>query len=63
MTQQIVRVTDETTKAELAITLEILNADAKRMSRRGKVGTLSDEYKIQHARINAVVTDWERART
>lgn len=53
----IVRVTDETTRAELAITLEILNAEAKRISRRGKVGLLSAAYAVQHGRIDRILED------
>lgn len=62
MTAQIVRVTDEDTKADLAITLEILNAAAKAISRRGYVGVHGAEYNVAHARIDAVLDDWERAK-
>jgi hypothetical protein len=59
--QPVVRVTDETTRADLAVTLELLNAEAKRISRRGRVGTLSEAYTVQHRRIDAVLADWQRA--
>lgn len=62
MTQQIVRVTEDTTKAELAETLALLNGEAMRISRRGEVGIRSKAYTIQHERINAVFEDWERAK-
>lgn len=54
-------VTDSTTRRQLAETLAWLNADAKAMRRRGYVGTASADYNRQHARINAVLDDWERA--
>ena len=57
----IVVVTEDTTRAELAETLALLNTDAKAMSRRGKVGTLHPDYARQHERIDAVLEDWMRA--
>lgn len=45
------------------MTLEILNAEAKRISRRGKVGLLSEAHRVQHQRINAVLTDYLAAPT
>ena len=60
-TPPVVRITDDTTRADLADTLAILNAEAKDMSRRGKVGTLSADYARQHERINAVLEDYGRA--
>ena len=57
----VVRVEDSTTKAELAETITLLNADAKAMSRRGFTVTHGAEYARQHARIDAVLSDWERA--
>lgn len=54
-------ITAETTRTDLADTLAILNADAMRISRRGKVGTLSEAYETVHRRIDAVLGDWERA--
>jgi hypothetical protein len=61
VTAQIVKITDETTRADLADTLAILNAEAMRISRRGKVGTLSDDYRLRHEYINSVLSDWEQA--
>lgn len=55
---RIVKVTDDTTRLDLAETLALLNAEAKAMSRRGKVGMLSAEYERQHRRIDAVLDDW-----
>lgn len=57
MTAQIVRITDETTRHDLAETLALLNAEAKTISRRGKIGTLTADYKSWHERIDAVLTD------
>jgi hypothetical protein len=53
----VVRVTDETTREDLAETLRLLNDSAKALSRRGKVGTLSEAYRLQHARLDAVLDD------
>lgn len=53
----IVVVTDDTTRAELAETLALLNADAKVLSRRGKCGTLTEDYALRHRRIDAVLGD------
>lgn len=58
----IVVVTDDTTRAELAETIRLLNLDAKALSRRGKCGTLSEDYALRHRRIDAVLGDWEKAR-
>lgn len=57
-TGRIVRIDDDTTRSDLAETLAILNAEAMRMSRRGKVGTLSEDYRRQHERIDAVLSDY-----
>lgn len=57
----VVVVTDETTRAELAETLRLLNDNAKRIHRRGYVGTASEAYVLAHGRINAVLSDWEAA--
>lgn len=54
----IVRITDDTTRAELAETLALLNADAKVLSRRGKCGTLTEDYALRHRRIDAVLSDY-----
>lgn len=50
-------ITEDTTRADLAETLALLNVAAKAMSRRGKVGTMSDAYRVQHGRIDAVLED------
>jgi hypothetical protein len=58
VTATVVKVTDETTATELAETLALLCEDAKRVSRRGKVGTLSADYAMKHRRINAVLAEY-----
>lgn len=55
----ILRITDETTRDELAEALAHLCAEAKAMSRRGYVGTQCEEYAHWHQRINAVLTDMD----
>lgn len=50
-------VTEQPTRAELIEALGYLNADAKAMRRRGKVGTLGQRYEDQHGRIDALLTD------
>ncbi len=54
----VVRITDDTTRADLEETLGHLNDGAKVMRRKGYTGTASDAYRVQHARINAVLDDW-----
>lgn len=58
----VVVVTDETTRADLAVTLMLLNDNAKRIHRRGYIGTASEAYVLAHRRIDAVLCDWEAAR-
>lgn len=58
---ELLRVTDSTTRTELAKLIVKANAEAKVISRRGKSAMLRPEYARVHARINALVTDWQRA--
>lgn len=58
--RQVVLVTDDTTREDLLITLGLLNDNAKRIHRRGYVGTASEDYNLAHRRINAVLCDLER---
>lgn len=58
----VVVVTDTTTKAELAITIGLICDNAKRIHRRGYIGTASAAYAREHARINDLLDDWQRAR-
>ena len=53
----IVRITEETTREELAETLAHLVEGAKAIGRRGYCGIRSAEYARQHARIDAVLAD------
>lgn len=55
--RSVVRITDETTREELAETLALLNDNAKRIHRRGYIGTRSNEYDLAHERINGVLGD------
>lgn len=55
--RRVIRITDDTTREELAETLALLNADAKAISRRGYVGTASAEYAAKHRQINGVLGD------
>lgn len=54
----VLRITDDTTREELAEALIHLCAEAKAISRRGVVGTCSDDYRRRHEQINAVLGDW-----
>jgi len=53
-----VRITDDTTRDDLAETLALLNAEAKALSRKGHTGTRCSEYAAWHGRINAVLSGW-----
>lgn len=55
-------VTDDTTRVDLAITIALVNADAKRCSRRGYVGTQSPEYAEWHRLLDQLVTDYLAAK-
>ena len=55
----IVTVTAETTRADLARTLGIKNAEAMKLRRRGYVGTRSAEYDVLHDILNALLSDYE----
>lgn len=52
-------ITSETTREELAETIGLLNGNAKRIHRRGYVGTASAEYERAHDRLNALLDDYE----
>lgn len=58
--RHVVTITDDTTREDLLITLGLLNDNAKRIHRRGYSGTSSEDYKLAHGRINAVLGDIER---
>lgn len=57
-----IRITDETTRAELVECLALLNENAKRIYRRGYIGTASEAYVLAHRRINAVLDSYEDAK-
>lgn len=53
----VVRVTDDTTRDELAETLRLLNDAAKRVPHVRGVCSPSS-WDVQHARIDAVLDEW-----
>ena len=53
-----IRVTDDTTADELAETLQLLCDNAKRIHRRGHIGTASADYTRAHERIDAVLAEY-----
>ena len=57
MTAEIIRVSDESTRADLIEALGFLNAGAKDMRRKGYAGTASAAYARQHARIDAILDE------
>lgn len=59
---RLIRVTDDTTEAELLVSIALLNAEAKRLSRQGKSAMLTPAYGANHERINALVTELELKR-
>ena len=58
----VVRIEDDTTRAELAEVLAHLNATAKALTRRGYTSTRGAEYARIHEQINHVITDWLEAQ-
>ena len=57
MTAEIIRVSDDTPRESLTEALGYLNDTAKSIRRKGYVGTASDAYARQHARIDALLTE------
>lgn len=57
---RVIKVTPDDTLEDLAETLALLNAEAKKFSRRGRCGTDTDEYQRWHQRLDAVLDDYER---
>ena len=53
-------ITDDTSRADILLALHYLNDTAKDIRRRGYVGTASDAYARQHARIDALLTELQR---
>lgn len=58
--RHVVTITDDTTREDLIETLRLLNNNAKRIHRRGYIGTASDAYGLAHERIDAVLAELER---
>lgn len=59
---RLIRVTDETTEAEILVSIDLLNLEAKRISRQGKSAMLTPAYKANHERINALLCELELKR-
>lgn len=57
-----IRITDDTTRAELIECIRLLNDNAKRIHRRGYQGVASAEYALAHERIDAVLADLASCR-
>ncbi len=51
-------VTDDTTRLDLATAIALVNADAKRHSRRGRIGTTGADYARLHAIVDELVAEW-----
>ena len=58
---QVVVVTDSTPRADIAEAIGWSNGTAKSIRRKGYLGTASAEYARIHARIDALLTDWQNA--
>ena len=54
-------ITDNTDRATIAARLRRLNAEAMEISRRGFVGTRSDEYAVRHATLSLLLYQWQQA--
>lgn len=59
---RLIRVTDDTTEAELLTSINLLNAEAKRISRCGQSAMLTTAYAANHARIDALLAELEAKR-
>lgn len=57
----VVLITDDTTRDDLIAALGYLNDTAKDIRRRGYTGTASAAYTRQHARIDSLLTELEKA--
>lgn len=53
----VVIVTDDSTRADIAEAIGWTNGTAKHIRRKGYTGTASDAYTRQHARIDALLTE------
>jgi hypothetical protein len=56
-TPTLLRITDETTPSDLVKAITNLNDEAKRLSRRGYIGTRGAEYAHRHCQIDALLTE------
>lgn len=62
VTPTVIRVTDDDDRVSIGEAIGYMCDDAKKLSRRGKVGTLSAEYTRIHGLIDAMLDDWEAAQ-
>lgn len=62
MTAPLIRVTDSTSRAELEEALTNLAAHARRQVRVLDVAGLPSAWTKAHARIDALLVDWQAAR-
>jgi hypothetical protein len=58
----VVIVTDEDNRASIGEAITHHNERAKVLSRRGRIGTLSAEYRLIHEQLNVLLADYETAR-
>ena len=61
--QQVIVVTDQTPRADIAEAIGWSNGTAKNIRRKGHTGTASAEYARIHALIDSLLTDWQNAPT
>lgn len=57
----VVIVTDDSTKADIAEAIGWTNGTAKHIRRKGFTGTASAEYTRIHGLIDSLLTDWQNA--
>ena len=52
-------ITDNTDRATIEARLRRLNCEAMEISRRGYVGTRSQDYEVRHATLNVLLYHWQ----
>lgn len=61
VTPTVIRVTDDDNRATIGEAIGHMCDDAKKLRRRGLIGTRSHEYTRLHGLIDAMLDDWEAA--
>lgn len=61
-TTTVIRVTDDDDRLSIGEAIGYMCDDAKKLSRRGLIGTRSAEYTRIHGLIDAMLDDWEAAQ-